>query len=307
VSLRHLLLLLLAAAALAVSACGESRPEVVWTMVDVSYEPNITGDANLLVFADGTTILIDTGYEQLAKRNLLPVLEHQGIHTIDALIVSHAHKNHYGGMLSLLDAGLTVRKVYFNVPAREACDNERPWGCDYLHVTKTLEELHRRGVAVEPMKPGEVIYRDAKGPTTLRVLYVFDGLHTPVGRTSINDTSAVLRLDVGGTGVMFSGDLDHSVGSYLAEHGTDLRAQILKVPHHGVESAAPDAFFDRVGPKLALVPGPAQLWRSERAARLRNYFQSHHIPVYTNGDAGDIRVEIDGAGHYRISTARAPK
>jgi competence protein ComEC len=273
-------------------------------MVDVSKEPYVTGDANLLVFDDGTTILIDTGFKALARRSLLPALERGGVSTIDALVVTHPHRNHYGGVLALADAGITLRKVYFNLPAREACDAERPWGCDYDHVTSTLEELERRGVDVETMHAGDVIYGAADGRTTLRVLYVYDGLSTPVGRTSINDTSAILRLDSGKASVMFSGDLDLALGKYLAKHGEHLRAQILKVPHHGADSAAPDAFFDRVAPRLALVPGPAQLWNSDRASRLRDYFQSRNIPVYTNGEAGDITVSLHANGKYTVTTSR---
>jgi beta-lactamase superfamily II metal-dependent hydrolase len=70
----------------------------------------------------------------------------------------------------------------------------------------------------------------------------------------------------------------------------DLAADILKVPHHGTESAAPDIFFDRVGPKAALVPASRTLWLSVRSKRIRTYFAEHHVASYVSGIDGDVTV-----------------
>jgi competence protein ComEC len=275
-----------------------------WTMVDVSPD-GVSGDANLLEFADGRVMLVDTGFKQPAREQLLPLLRERSIDHIDRVVITHAHRNHYGGLFVLIDDGIAVDEVVFNLPAQAACDAERPWGCRYKEVVGTRDLLRERGIRVLTAEAGDVLYEDARRGTRLKVLAVYDGIDTPVGRTDINDTSIIMRLDTTAVSVMFAADLNRGIGGYLAEHNKDLAATILKVPHHGVESAAPNEFFDRVGAEVALVPGPADLWTGPRGERLRRYFADHHIPAYVNGVHGDITVVIRTDG-YSITTARGP-
>jgi len=275
-----------------------------WTMVDVSPDGQ-SGDAHVLEFADGRVVVVDTGFKEQARAHLLPLLRDRSINHIDRLVITHAHRNHYGGLFVLLDNGIAVDEVIFNLPAQAACDAERPWGCRYKEVADTRDLLVQRGVRLVTAKAGDMVYQDSQRGIRLQVLAVFDGVDTPVGRTDINDTSIIMRLDAGAVSVMFAADLNQGIGGYLAEHSKDLAATILKVPHHGVESAAPNEFFDRVGAKVALVPGPADLWASPRGERLRRYFEAHHVSVYVNGIHGDVTVVIRSDG-YSIDTARGP-
>lgn len=277
-----------------------STPVVQWTMVNVS-SGDFSGDAHVLDFRDGRIYLVDTGFDHFARHRLIPFLRKHGIRHIDRLIITHAHKNHYGGILSLLKAGVTVDEVVFNLPARAACDAERPWGCDYNDAAATVAALRDKGITVTSAHPGDVLYRDEDRHIVLKVLYVYDGVHTPVGRTGINDTSIIMRLAVGPRSVMFAGDLDKALGGYLVAHGTELRATILKVPHHGLESAAPNAFFDRVAPKIALVPGPEKLWLSDRGRRIRQYLKAHRIRTYINGVHHNVSVAFLDDG-LRVET-----
>jgi competence protein ComEC len=296
------LVVLLAVGVLGGAFLWSQRPSVLvrWAMVNVS-GADFSGDANLLDFQDGRIYLIDTGFDHFARHRLIPYLQEKGIRHINRLIITHAHKNHYGGVLSLLDAGITVDEVLFNLPEKSACDAEQPWGCDYKDAVAMVEAVRKKGIPVKPVHDGEVLYHDAARHVDLKVLWVFDGVHTPVGQTSINDTSIVMRLDAGPDSVMLAADLDRKLGEYEAEHGKDLKATILKVPHHGVESAAPDAFFDRVGAKYALVPGPKKLWLGERGRRIREYFAQRHIPTYVNGLNGNVYVTFFDTG-LRIRT-----
>jgi len=303
-SLRALFVLLLACVAATAAPAAVAR-EVTWTMVDVSAPEWITGDAHVLRFPDGKIYLIDTGYEELARKRLLPFLRHAGITRLDRVIITHAHKNHYGGLVLLAKSGISMGEVLFNLPDRARCDAERPWGCDYAHVEQTRARLAEMGVPLGELHGGDVLYKSADGGIRLEVLYQFDGARMPVHRTDINDTSAVMRLDADGVSVMFAGDLNEPLGKWLAKHGENLHADILKVPHHGLDSAAPNAFFDRVGARVALVPGPAPAWASDRASRLRDYFTAHHVQVYDNGLHGNVEVRIAN-GKFSVHTQRTP-
>lgn len=257
---------------------------VVWDMLAVSGRTQ--ADSHLLRFPDGKTFLIDAGESE----PLVPQLERLGIKHIDRILISHPHHDHYEGLRSLMKSQITVSEVDFNVPLAPVCDREKPWGCRLEDVLQVREELRARGVMLGGQKVGEVFH---DGVGRLEVLYVYDGEHTPVGPTDANDTSAILLLTVGNTKVLFPGDLNRLVGGYLAKQNDPrLKAQLLKVPHHGTEGCAPDEFFAWVAPQAAFVPAPAELWRSDRSKRIRSWFEQFRIPTYVSGIAGRVRVVL---------------
>jgi beta-lactamase superfamily II metal-dependent hydrolase len=260
--------------------------ETVWTMLATNDGPG-QSDAHLLEMPDGRVLLIDAGDVGSGVGRMLRA---RGIGRVDLLIISHPHKDHYGGLGPLLDAGIKVGELFMNEPLREVCDQERPWGCDYEDVQRTLRRFRAQGVPVNAMRPGYVPY--ARGDTRLEVLYAFDGRDTPIGKTDINDTSIILLLTHGPTRVLFTGDLNQRMGAYLAQNGERLEAQILKVPHHGAEGVAPNEFFDRVAPVLALAPAPPALWQSDRNRRVREHLQAMGVETLVSGLQGEVTVRL---------------
>lgn len=102
-----------------------------------------------------------------------------------------------------------------------------------------------------------------------------------------------MSLRKGKTRALFTGDLNHKLGAYLANSSDfDLEASLLKVPHHGTEGLAPDSFFARVSPKAAFVPAPCGLWQSARSKRPREWFLSRGIPTYVTGEVGSVTVDM---------------
>ena len=224
------------------------------------------------------------------------ITQKRNIKKIDKVIITHFHNDHYGGLFSLLKAKISIREVYANLPDQGVCENERPWGCDFPHVLKTFDLLKRRKVSIKPVRAGEFIYN--KDGTSLKVLYAFDGVHTPVGKTDINDTSLIMLLTQGKTKALFTGDLNYPIGKYLSMEGQRIEADILKIPHHGAEQTVPSNFFEKVHPKTALVPTPKNLWLSDRCKRIREYLEQKKIDTYVTGLHGDITVFINKDGYW---------
>lgn len=263
-------------------------------MVNVN-ATDVQGDAHLIRFPNGEINFIDVSN---SGNLLVPYLKARRIRRIDTIFISHPHKDHYGGLIPILNAKIKIKRVFMNVPDRSLCDQERDWGCDYPDVLHVIETLKKWNVKVLPIQAGAK-FRHADG-SVLEVLYAYDGVRTPVGRTDINDTSLIMRLTVGPTKALFAGDLNDNLGSFLA-HRPDARADILKVPHHGTEGVAPNAFFDQVDMGLALIPSPKNLWLSDRSKRVRTYFENKGIPYYVNGMNGNVTVLLNGKG-YTVQT-----
>jgi len=269
--------------------------EFVWTMVNVNQTTQ--GDAHLLQILDGMTVLIDAGYYKEAKTSLLPFLEQNRIQQIDLTFITHPHRDHYEGISAMLDAGIRFEEVYFNLPDKALCDQEIPWGCHYSSIISLRKRLQSHGVKLKEAKAGQNIILGPK--TTISLLYAFDGVNTPVGKTDINDMSMIMMLHHAPYKFLFTGDLNHPIGSYISRSNPelkDLKATILKVPHHGTESAAPNQFFLKVNPQYILVPSPNDLWCNDRSARIRKWFQSKKIPIYVNGFSGHVQVIVKAQG-----------
>jgi len=165
-----------------------------------------------------------------------------------------------------------LKRVYVNVPDRSLCDREYPWGCDRWEIARTIRALQAHGVVVQSIKQDDIFIEH--DDIVLRALYAFNGVDTPVGMTDVNDTSVILSLTHGAMRVLFPGDLNHPLGQYLAgQKDLRLRANLLKVPHHGTESVAPDIFFDWVNPELAVVPSSFGMFQSPRSLRIRNWLE----------------------------------
>jgi competence protein ComEC len=280
--------LLMAWVACAFGQAKANKP-LLWTMINVNYAPQ-QGDAHLIQTDTGKNILIDTGHYWAAENIMIPYLQSKGVKVLDQVFITHPHKDHYAGLLAMVKKGIRIKEVFFNLPDRAVCDVEIPWGCDYAEILSYHQTLKKSGVKVSEAKAGMVfkIGSDA----SLDILYAYDGVNTPVGRTDINDMSLIMKLRNGTQTALFTGDLNHKIGEYLAKEGKDLKADILKLPHHGTEGAAPDSFFEAVSPKVALVPSPALLWCSARSARMKTWFESRKIPTYVNGFSGHVIVKM---------------
>ncbi len=263
-------------------------------------------DCHLLEMPDGSNILIDAAEAIDAPGTAVAHLQRLKIKHLALVIISHFHRDHYGRLLDIIKSGITVDRVVLNVPDKGSADREIPWGCDWHDVQAILAELRARRIPYSTPKAGDRIweYKSYNGVTCgIDVLCCYDGLHSPLGATDVNDTSIILRVFNGAKRIVFTGDLNHTLGAYLAKSDVDLHADLLKVPHHGTEGVAPNEFFDRVGANAALIPSPKHLWESARSMRIRNYFIEHNIPVYVTGINGNVTVTLKADG-YTIETER---
>ncbi|MFA5043718.1 MAG: MBL fold metallo-hydrolase, partial [Kiritimatiellia bacterium] len=186
-------------------------PDLVWTAIDVNYLPQ-QSDANLLQINRTNYFLIDTGHTLYAPR-LIRFLRQQGVRRLNAVIITHGHNDHYGGLIPILQSAIAVERVYFNPPAPELATNEW-WGCSTAELDAIRAELARRGIPLAPITDRTGWSFD--NGIALRVLYAYDGIHTPIGRTDINDTSAIIMLTHRRMKYLFAGDLNAPLGHYIS-------------------------------------------------------------------------------------------
>lgn len=283
------LVLLAVVTFLAISRVAPERPVVTWTMVNISGSKTL-GDAHLLEFANGRNVLIDTGWEIRARQYLIPFLNARGITSLEKVIVTNAKSSKTGGVAALLDSGIRIGSINFNLPPKEVCDAERQWGCRYEEL-ESMQRTWERSTTVWPMETGMVVVETDHA--LLEVFITHDGLSEPIGPSALADATSLLSLEVGDNRVLFASDLGVTLGGHLAEQrADDLDFNILKVPHFGTWAHAPPGFFEVLAPKLelALVPTVEQLWESERSVVARVSLAD--VPTYRSQLHGNVEVRF---------------
>ena len=184
-----------------------------------------------LLECDGEYILIDGGNVEDSSL-VVSYLQKQGVEELAAVICSHAHEDHVGGLPGVL-AVYPTQAVY--APTRTYSSN-----CfdDFVYYTD------QQGLAITIPEAGDTI---SFGGATAEIL-------GPVQQyADTNNTSIVLKVSYGTTDFLFTGDMETSAETDLLDSGANVKADVLKVGHHGSDTSTGYRFLYEVQPSYAVI------------------------------------------------------
>lgn len=186
-------------------------------------------DAALIRTPENETIVVDAGRNGKTAALLLA----QGVQEIDLLILSHAHQDHTGGLDDILDA-MPVKEIWYS-------------GLDYK--SQFREHLERAG-KLQIVQAGQE-RRFAR--LTLSVLHP-ESLPLRPRDASVNDHSLVFKATYPTGTYLFPGDCEMECWESLFKyHRSELRADVLKLAHHGSENGTSSGVLVNVRPKTAVI------------------------------------------------------
>ena len=249
------------------------------------------GDAIAIRSPRGRWALIDAGprgrsYDAGVAR-VQPYLSRRQAHALSVLVVTHPDADHIGGAASTMEA-LPVHALLEPVQP----DPRRM----YL---QTLDAARRRGTRLIAARAGTRVVMDG---VELEVLFPADRLAPP---ERANDNSAVILLRFGTFHALLLGDAPVSVEQWIArQYGPELRAQVLKVGHHGSSTSTGDVLLAAIRPALALIPVGRQNRYGHPAPDVLARLRRNGIPVLRTDERGAIVVRADAGGRMRVETER---
>jgi competence protein ComEC len=196
---------------------------------------------------------------------------------LDRTVLTHAHRDHAGGLPALLRNFPTARLDLGDAETDPAGE-------------RIQEAARMAGVPVHPVRSGDEFTVAGVQVTVLNP----DRNHTP---RSLNDASVVLHLRYGRFSALLAGDMEGTGESGLFSNGLELQSQLLKVAHHGSRNATSEDFLRRIRPRWAVISAgrnnPFQ--NPSRDTLLRLLRQGTRFLLTM--EQGAIFVETDGSSY----------
>lgn len=187
---------------------------------------------SMLIECNGHFALVDAGKAETSDR-VVNYLASRGVEKLDLVVGTHPHGDHIGGMPDVL-ANYQADTVWFSAIAYT----------NYT-VTNFLNSVRRQGKDV--VRPANGTVFDLGG-ATITVLGPIRDNHEDV-----NDISLVLMVQYGDVRFLLTGDMESIAEKELVESGADLKADVLKVGHHGSYSSTSYIFLREVMPTYAVI------------------------------------------------------
>lgn len=225
---------------------------------------------SILIETNNQKMLIDAGNTEDGEK-LVSYFKGLGINEFNYVIGTHAHEDHIGGMSDIINNFKVDR---FLMP-------------DVITTTKTFEDtldaLNSKSIKFETPSIGDTYNMD---DAIIKVLYV------GTDEDNLNNDSIVLKMNYKNVKFLFMGDATTSVEKEIMND--DLKADILKVGHHGSNTSTSSDFLKKVKPSYAIISVGLNNTYNLPSSKIVERLKKQNISVYRTDESGTINVTSDG-------------
>lgn len=247
------------------------------------------GDSTLIITPDKKTVLIDGGGSDsfdVGKKVLLPYLLDRRILKIDYVLISHFDTDHCGGILTIMEK-VKVKNIIISEQAEHSENYER--------FKKLM--IHKKIRLIEVKKGDKIkIGRYSE----FKILFPTSRL---LSENPLNNNSIVAQFNYNNFKMLFTGDIEKlAEQQILKTEKAEIRADILKVAHHGSKTSSIPEFIKAVRPKIALIGvGKNNTFGHPNQQTIKN-LENIKCRIYRTDLQGEIIIKIDQKGSMNVKS-----
>ena len=230
----------------------------------------------ILLELEDEFILIDGG-NKADSQLVVSYLEQQGVTELEAVVCTHAHEDHVGGLPAVL-AVYPTKAVYAptNTYSSKIFDS-------------FMKYVDQQGLEVIIPAPGDEL---TLGEMELMVV-------GPVkSYAETNDTSIVLLGEYGDTRFLFTGDMEVAAENDMMDYWdtqVDWNVDVLKVGHHGSSTSSGYRFVYEADPEYAIVSVGTDNTYGHPHEEILSRYADAEIPLFRTDELGHVIVTSDGS------------
>lgn len=234
------------------------------------------GESVLIKTSKGKAILIDSG-NCITGFRVTEYLKKNNIYTLDHLIFTHLDLDHICGAFFALQI-LKAKNIYDN--GQDLSKEEKS-----SDIYRWYDELVRKDKNYQTLRVKDAIFLDG---VTLRVLWP----STPFPSGDYNANSLVMMLEYGRFRCLLTADLTIAGERKILALGENLKAEVLKIGHHGASDATSEEFLTSVSPKIAIISVNKANIRGSAAWEVLQRLKQAKVNLFRTDEDGDIVLSV---------------
>lgn len=257
------------------------------------------GDSTLIRTETNKVILIDSGGStasssfDVGNKVLLPYLLDRRIKKIDFIIVSHFDADHCQAFETVID-NINVRKV---VVCKQSMITQ-----EYLNI---INKCKKKNIKIIVIERGDKLKIDKR--TEFEILHPGERFLDD-GKGGLNANAIVCKMNYKLNNgkifsILFTGDIEVEAEKELEQvYGKKLKADILKIAHHGSKTSSREEFIKLVSPKIALIGVGENNKFGHPADITLERLEKENVKVYRTDQMGEVSITINKNGEIKVKT-----
>lgn len=224
----------------------------------------------ILIETKNNNILVDAGNSNDGNL-LVDYLKKNNINHFSYVIGTHAHEDHIGGMSKIID-NFDIDTFYMpNVMTTTKCFED------------ILDSLLEKKLKFSTPNIGDEFDIDE---AHIKILYVGED------SDNLNNSSIVFKLTYGDKTFLFTGDATTKVEKEIIN--SDIKADVLKVGHHGSKTSSSNSFINKVDPSYAIISVGKNNKYNLPSQTIIDRLNKKGIKLYQTSEDGTIIITSDG-------------
>jgi len=254
------------------------------------------GDSLFVASPDGRTLLVDAGgpVGQVANTDrwdvgeevVAPYLWSRRLRSLDAVLLTHAHSDHMGGMPAIL-RDFHPRELWVSIDPGESAD-----------YRALLAEAAQLNVTVRHFHAGDAFAWGGAQASVLSPEATYANTNTP-----LNDDSLVMRLDFGKASVLLEGDAERRSEDTMLANNRIAPVTLLKVGHHGSKTSTNPEFLSAVAPKEAVISSGRRNTFGHPRYEILERLEEAHVKTFRTDRQGATTFLLAPDGHVTTQSA----